>query len=259
VCPSTVLGFAPERNGGSSPREDIREGLRRATESGVSRIVLVSSAKVYGAWADNPVPLTEDAPLRPNPGSAEAAAAAEAERAVQDWRTVHGGEVVVLRAAPSVWDPVAAPVRGVTAPVQFLHPDDLRAAVDLASAGTFTGVYNVAPDSWIPADVARALVHGPLSVAVPERVARAALSPAGLAYRVHPWVVANDRLRAQGWCPSHTSEEAWVLTHRAGLLERLGPTRRQELALAATVGAMVTGAGAAVAAIRRRGARRAGP
>ena len=195
----------------------------------------MSSAMVYGAWPDNPVPLTEDAPLRPNPGSAPAAECAEAERLLQDWGATPGRQVVVLRPAPPVTRPVGAPVRGVTAPVQFLHPDDLRAAIDFAARGSFTGVFNVAPDHWVAAEVARSLVHGPISVAVPERVARATSTPADLAYRVHPWVVANDRLRALGWRPSHTSEEAWVLTHPAGILERLGPTRRQELALAATV------------------------
>src|SRR5207237_463839 len=34
----------------------------------VTTAVCVSSAMVYGAWPDNPVPLTEDAPVRPNPG-----------------------------------------------------------------------------------------------------------------------------------------------------------------------------------------------
>ncbi len=237
----------------------MRDGLRRATDAGVMRVVLVSSAMVYGAWPDNPVPLTEDAPLRPNPGSAEAAGSAEAERLVQEWRAAHGRDAVILRPAPLVSRAVTAPIRGVTAPMQFLHPDDLRSAIDFASGGTFSGVFNVAPDDWIAADVALALVHGPFSLAVPESVARATTAIADLAFRTHPWVVANDRLRAEGWRPSHTSEEAWVLTHEAGLLERLGPTRRQEVALMATAGAVLTGTGAAIAAIRRRAGRRAGP
>ena len=27
-------------------------------------------------------------------------------------------------------------------------------------------------------------------------------------YLVHPWVIANDRLRAAGWAPRHTNEQA---------------------------------------------------
>ena len=33
---------------------------------GATHLVLVSSAMVYGAWANNPVPMTEDAVLRPD-------------------------------------------------------------------------------------------------------------------------------------------------------------------------------------------------
>jgi hypothetical protein len=32
-----------------------------------------------------------------------------------------------------------------------------------------------------------------------------------LPYLVHPWVVANDRLRDAGWAPRHTNEEALLL------------------------------------------------
>ncbi len=45
-----------------------RRVLEAAASAGVSKVVLVSSAAVYGAWPNNPIPLTEDAPLRPNPG-----------------------------------------------------------------------------------------------------------------------------------------------------------------------------------------------
>ena len=45
-----------------------RRVLEAAAAAGVSKVVLVSSAAVYGAWPNNPIPLTEDAPLRPNPG-----------------------------------------------------------------------------------------------------------------------------------------------------------------------------------------------
>ena len=46
----------------------LRRVLEAAARAGVSSLVHVSSATVYGAWPDNPVPLPEDAALRPNPG-----------------------------------------------------------------------------------------------------------------------------------------------------------------------------------------------
>src|SRR5689334_6340743 len=46
--------------------------LDAAGAVGVRHVVCVSSAMVYGAWPGSPVPLTEDAPVRPNPGLAYA-------------------------------------------------------------------------------------------------------------------------------------------------------------------------------------------
>ena len=61
-----------------------------------------------------------------------------------------------------------------------------------------------------------------------------ATPPALLPYTVHPWVVANDRLRADGWAPTSSNEEAYVATHAAGPLATISPRRRQEIALAVT-------------------------
>ena len=72
--------------------------LEAAAAVDARHLVLLSSAVAYGAWANNPVPLTEDAPLRPNPGVAFAAEKAEVERAAADWRDDHpGATVAVLR------------------------------------------------------------------------------------------------------------------------------------------------------------------
>ena len=60
--------------------EGARRVLAAAAKVGVRKVVRVSGAAVYGAWATNPVPLTEDSPLRPNPGFSPAIQAAEAER-----------------------------------------------------------------------------------------------------------------------------------------------------------------------------------
>src|SRR5690606_858149 len=129
------------------------------------------------------------------------------------------------------------------------------------------GVMNVAPDGWIPGDTAAALAGGGPRVRLPEplatRIARtgwrwglAATPPELLPYTVHPWVVANDRLRALGWQPQSTNEEAYVAAHRGGLLATLSPRRRQELALGAA-GVVLAAAVAGVVVLVRRRRRRA--
>src|SRR3546814_20833692 len=76
---------------------------------------------------------------------------------------------------------------------------------------------------------------------LPERVAlrvaslrwRAGLAPTPpelLPYTVHPWVIATDRLRADGWEPTSSNAEASVGAHRAGPWSTLSPRRRPELA-----------------------------
>lgn len=214
--------------------EGTRRVLDAAAAMGVRKVIRVSSAAVYGAWPNNAVPLTEDATLRPNPGFAPAVHAAEAERLLAEWREEHPAvTVTTLRSAP-VLGPGAERlpsrlllgrpplrVRGASPAVQAVHVDDLVSALLLAVANDLPGTYNAAADSWLGADDARALLPRSLLPAVPaellERILRRLwasglgdIPPTVVPYLVHPWVVANDRLKAAGWRPQHTNEEAIV-------------------------------------------------
>ena len=71
--------------------EGTRRVLDAAAAVGVRKIVRLSTTAVYGAWATNPLPLTEDAPLRPNPGFSPAVHAAEVERLLAEWQHDHPG------------------------------------------------------------------------------------------------------------------------------------------------------------------------
>ena len=83
--------------------EGTRHVLDAAASVGARRVVRISSATVYGAWPNNPVPLTEDAPLRPNPDFSPAVQGAEVERLLAEWRGSHPEvTVTTLRSAPVV-------------------------------------------------------------------------------------------------------------------------------------------------------------
>ena len=253
--------------------------LDAAAAVGIRQVVLLSSATAYGAWANNPVPLTEEAALRPNPGVAFAAEKAELERVAADWRDGHpGATVAVLRptvtvqaGGPNSWLAQAlartspVPVTDAEPPAQCLDVADLASAVDLARRARLDGPRNVAPDGWVDGDTARALAGGTARVRLPERVALrlaglrwrwgvAPTPPALLPYTVHPWVVANDRLRADGWAPTASNEEALVASHEAGPWSTLSPRRRQEIALGASA-AVLLGAVATMASVLRRRSR----
>ncbi len=258
--------------------DEGRAVLAAATAAGVQRVVLVSSTTVYGAWPKNPVPLTEDAVLRPNHGLTLAVECAELERLVADWADDDPGArtATVLRAAPVVADDapdwltralraaLELPVADHDPPTQFLHAQDLASAVVLGVLGGITQVVNVAPDGWLTGGDRRALDSRPrlrlgerVGAAVADARWKLGLAPAPavlLPYATHPWVVANDRLRAAGWEATTSNEEAYVAAFRAGPWATLSPARRQELALAGA-GAGIVGAAFAVgyAALRRRG------
>ena len=258
--------------------EVTRRLLDAAGDAGVRHAVLVSSATVYGAWPDNPVPLTEDAPVRPNPGFTYAVHKAECERLCHEWREGHPGTTVtVLRPAVAIGEDESWLARSLSAaagirtpgdepPSQFVHVDDLAEAVCLAARERLDGVYNVAADGWIDDETLRSLAGAPPRLPVPERlVTRAAAltwrlrvgpTPPGIIpYTRHPWVVANGRLRAAGWAPRHSNEEAFVAAHPGTWWSRVSPRRRQELALGVTTAGLVGLVTGAVALLRRRGRR----
>jgi nucleoside-diphosphate-sugar epimerase len=238
--------------------EAARRLLDAAAKAGARQVIGVSSATVYGAWSSNPVPLTEDAPLRPDPGFGFAVQHAEVERLLAEWADAHPStEVAVLRPTVAVAEEgntflarslaAAAGLRiaDPDPPVQFVHLDDVGAAVDLVRRHGLHGVFNVAPDGWVPGDTARALAGATarprLPASIATRLARwgwtlrvGPVPPGLLAYTAQPWVIANDRLKAAGWVPSSTNEEAFVAGHPGSRWSTVSPQRRQELALGAT-------------------------
>jgi nucleoside-diphosphate-sugar epimerase len=255
--------------------------LEAAASASVEAFVYRSSAAAYGAWPDNRVPLTEDVPLRPNPGFSFAIEHAEAERLVAEWKDDHpGARAAVLRPAPVVapggesWESttLGRPSRlrrgEVLPPAQFLHVDDAAAAFAIAVTGGLDGTYNVAPDGFVSGETARALAtSGGIVLPLPDRVAAVVerwgwrlgwggVPSEAVPYLVHPWVVANDRLKAAGWTPSYTNEEALVAARKGSWWRELSPKRRQELALGVAGGAGALALAGTVLAERARRRRR---
>ena len=284
VLDAGVDGAVDGTGSSSGDVEGTRALLAAAADVGVRTVVLLSSAMVYGAWHNNPVPLTEDAPLRPDPALRFAIEKAEIERLAGEWREERGAHgdtfatVAILRPtiavaresaswlARSPWSPAGVQIHDEEPPAQFVHLDDLASAVDLARREHLDGPFNVAPDGWIPAEQLRAL-SGPaprlhLPNAVAERLGAARLlfglsgMPASvLPYTRYSWVVANDRLRAAGWEPTHSNEEAFVEADEGGMIASLNPKRRQMLSFA-VVGAVAAGAIVGVVALVRRSRRK---
>lgn len=258
--------FTPSRDGTLLTEVDTdatTQTLNLASDAGVRRLVVLSSAMVYGAWENNPIPLTEAAAVKPNIGFSFAEEKAELEEWANEWRDNHSGSrVAILRpttalaAGEASW--VARTMRASAAlasdhepPVQFLHLDDLADAVVIATARRLDGPFNVAPDGWVEGNEVRQLVGRAPRVPLPAPIAaqvalaswrnRLAPTPPGIVpYTCHPWVVANDRLRAEGWEPTRTTAEAYVEGNAARPWAMMNSKRRQQLAIGGAASAAVT-------------------
>lgn len=240
----------------------------------LTTMVVLSSALVYGARPENPVPLSESAPVNPNLHIAASVDRAELERLCAIWARSRGATCAFVRPcvvvgpdngrwlARSPWSTSGLLV-SEPGPVQFVHVDDLVDAMVRVCRARVDGPVNVAPDGWLSYAQVRAL-RGPtarlrLSRPVAVVLARvgksfgmAPVEPETLVAVSAPWVVANDRLRSLGWEPTHTNEEAYVEADRGGPWSRLTPRHRQKIALGAAGAIAVGSALAAVLVVRRR-------
>ncbi|MDJ0771229.1 MAG: NAD-dependent epimerase/dehydratase family protein [Ilumatobacter sp.] len=245
---------------GQSVTVGVADLLADADALDVAQLVVVSSALVYGALANNPVPLTEDAVLRPDPTFVYARQLAAAEATVEEWRAARPGRTVAMLrpAVPIAAGGTSSLARALTAGfgqrfgeadpgAQFVHHDDIGSAVALAVDRRLDGVYNVAPDGSIPGDRVRALTGGRVRLPLPDRLndvignlrwrfQRGPIPPGLRPYTRHPWIIANDKLRAEGWVPTVTNEQVYVEGTEAKWWTMVTPKRRQEIALGGMIG-----------------------
>ncbi|MFI7244175.1 SDR family oxidoreductase [Streptomyces qinglanensis] len=255
--------------------------LTAAAAAGVRRVVLCTSAMVYGALQDNDVPLSEDAELRATADATGVGDLLELERLAQRAPRAHPGlNVTVVRPTVLVGAgtdttltrhfeaPRLLVVAGSRPCWQFCHVDDLVSALEYAALEKVEGEMVVGCDGWLEQEEVEQLtgmrrMELPSSVALgaASRLHRLGLTPspaADLAYTMHPWVVSGSRLHDAGWRPAWTNEE--VL---AALLEdvsgrhtvagrRLGRTEAATAAGAAGATVALLGTAALVRRARKR-------
>ncbi len=259
--------------------------LTSAAAAGVRRVVLCTSAMVYGALPDNPVPLAEDAPLRAVEDSSLVGDLLEIERLAARAPRAHPGlTVAVARPATLVGPGVdtvltrhfEAPrllvVKGAEPRWQFCHVDDLVCALAYAVLEQVDGAFTVGCGGALDQRVVeersglrRMELPAGLAFGAAERLHRIGVTPAPaseLAYVTYPWVVPSTALRAAGWTPTHTNESALaalleqVAGHHAALARRLG--RKDAATTLGAAGATVALVGTAALVRRARKKRRGG-
>jgi nucleoside-diphosphate-sugar epimerase len=282
VIVHTDVDMSPDTDARSRRAFNVRGAqtvLTAAAAGGVSRVVLVTSAMVYGARPDNSVPLPEDAPLSPDSDDSVVGDLLEIEHlAERSPRTHLGLQVTVARPAALVGDgidtlitrhfeaPRLLAVKGCAARWQFCHVDDLVAALELAAAGRVTGAFAVGSDGWLEQDelediagLRRIELPPGLTFATAQRLHRAGITPApvsDLRYVVYPWVVDCKALREAGWLPQYDNATALqvLLDQRGGRHAVAGRRLDRKDATITAAGATVAviGTAAIVRQVRRR-------
>ena len=282
VIVHTDLDLAPDSDAKARRAFNVRGAqtvLTAAAAGGVSRVILVTSAMVYGAHHDNPVPLAEGASLNADPDGSVVGDLMEIEQlAERSPRANPGMAVTVVRPAALVGEgidtlitrhfeaPRLLAVKGCAPRWQFCHVNDLISAIEMAATGTVTGAFAVGCDGWLDQDEVEELsglrrIELPAGVtfATAQRLHRAGITPAPVAdlrYVVYPWVVDCATLRQAGWRPSVTNTQALaaLLEQRAGRHAVAGRRLAKKDATITAAGATVAviGTAAIVRQVRKR-------
>ena len=233
--------------------EGSRAAFAAALSAGVRTIVHASSAAAYGSAPDNPIPLSEDSPLRPLPPFYYPQTKIAVERILDDLQRGHP-EVRFVRmrpvstlgpGAPSVLNGRALIWPGGFDPLmQFTWIDDVVGAfVAALERPGASGAFNVGAPDPVPLSAVGALA-GVRSIRVPYRTLRAAARLACLLRApgaLHPgWVdtarypIVVDTARAArelGW---RATVDCSTALRRYG--ELLRGSRRGAARITATVG-----------------------
>ncbi|HET9170062.1 MAG TPA: NAD-dependent epimerase/dehydratase family protein [Actinospica sp.] len=281
------LDVSPDTDASERTRHNVRGTetvLTAAAAAGVHRVILLSSAMVYGALPDNPVPIPDSAPLRAVPDGSLVADLLEIERLGRRAPRAHPGlHVTVLRPAivtgpgvDSVFTrhfeaPRLLVVKDTEPCWQFCHLEDLAGALAFAALHEeLEGPYNVASAGWLGQEqieessgLRRMELPAGVALGAAERLHRLHLTPApatDLQYVMHPWAVSAERLEAAGYTAKLGNEEAFqalldeVEGHHAALARRLG--KKDAAASLGAAGATVALVGTAALVRRARKKRR---
>lgn len=214
--------------------------LEAAAAAGTGHVLVTSSSTAYGAFPDNPVPLTEDDPVRGVSAFPYARDKTESDRLCQLWAARYPDRAMTIVRpcivfGPNVdnylvrlWtkQPFAADTGTLDNQIQFVHEDDVVEAIGALLLGRHAGAFNVAGDGVMTMRECAELIGSPIRK-MPLRAYRglarvmwrAHLSeapPGQIEFALHPWIVSTEKLKqTTGWSPTHTSRETFEITMRA--------------------------------------------
>ncbi len=233
------LAFILMRRPNNDEIDDInirgtQEVIKTAGRLRIPKLIITSSVVAYGLHADNPIPLTEESPLRPNMNLYYSYAKAINEKFLDQFCQEHHEMMVTRLRPPTIVGPNAEKelmaqvvadaipvIRGYDPLIQLLHEEDLARALYLVICEDMPGIYNVTSDE--PRTVrqlaqsrnARVLpLPGFVIWVMSAALWRLGLSPFAPEFidllSRYPIVASNEKLKSCGWKPKYTTPEAYL-------------------------------------------------
>jgi nucleoside-diphosphate-sugar epimerase len=201
---------------------------------GIPKLIITSSVVAYGLHPDNPIPLTEESPLRPNPDLFYSRAKAMNEKFLDQFCQEHKEIIVTRLRPPTIVGPSAVEelmaqvvadiipvIRGHDPLIQLLHEEDMAQALYKVICEDLPGIYNVTSDE--PRSISQLAqsrnahilpLPGFIVWALSAAVWRLGLSPFSPEFidllSRYPIVASNEKFKACGWEPKYTTPEAYL-------------------------------------------------
>jgi UDP-glucose 4-epimerase len=224
--------------------------LEAASAAGIQHVLVTSSTTAYGAFPDNPVPMTEDWPVRGVSSFEYARDKTESDRLCQLWALEHPERVMTIVRPCIVFGPNVdnylvriwsqAPFQPdfggthLDQPIQFVHEDDVVESIVRLLDGRHAGAFNVTGDGMMTMRETAELIglkirKVPLRIArrlgkVMWRIGQNETPPGQIEFALHPWVCSNEKLKSTlGWGPRYSSRETFELTMQAQGVLKSGP------------------------------------
>jgi UDP-glucose 4-epimerase len=214
--------------------------LEAAAAAGTQQVLVTSSGVAYGAFPDNPVPLTEEHPVRGVSAFSYARDKTESDRVCQLWAATYPERTMTIVRpcivfGPNVnnylvrlWtkQPFTADPGTLDNDIQFVHEDDVVEAITELLVGGHGGAFNVAGDGLMTSRECAEMIGSPIR-RMPERayrgLARAMWNvrlseapPGSVDFALYPWILSNEKVKREtGWSPRYTTRETFEITMRA--------------------------------------------
>lgn len=214
--------------------DGTRNTLKQAHEANVEYFLHTSSTLAYGAYPDNPYPLTETNPLCGNKNFHYSYHKAIVEKMIDEFQEKNPNNMKIGKIRPSaILSPdlqnfVADILRGgwrtfflmpypnENTRIQFLHLEDALEGFRIMLDNRLEGAYNICPNSDVRVGQIPNILKG-RGVKIPLRVLKTLLwvqwklrlsraPPAYLDFVAYPFVATNQKIQELGYSPKYSTE-----------------------------------------------------